>query len=94
MYLNIAQFGRGIYGVEAASSRFFHKPAARLTSAEAATLAAVLPNPIKMHADRPSTYVTERRDQILGQMRALGGASYLQALERESRPPAKASVRH
>jgi monofunctional biosynthetic peptidoglycan transglycosylase len=91
VYLNIAQFGKGIYGVEAASSRFFHKPAVRLTSSEAATLAAVLPNPIKMHAERPSAYVSERRDQILGQMRALGGASYLQALEKESHPPAKAS---
>jgi len=78
VYLNIAQFGKGIYGVEAASSRFFHKAAAHLTSSEAATLAAVLPNPIKMHAERPSVYVSERRDQILGQMRALGGASYLQ----------------
>jgi monofunctional biosynthetic peptidoglycan transglycosylase len=86
VYLNIAQFGRGIYGVEAAASRFFHKPAARLTSSEAATLAAVLPNPIKMHAERPSAYVLERREQILGQMRALGGASYLQALEKESHP--------
>jgi monofunctional glycosyltransferase len=93
VYLNIAQFGRGIYGVEAASTRFFHEPAARLTSSEAATLAAVLPNPIKMHAERPSAYVTERRDQILGQMRALGGASYLQALEKESHPGAKASGR-
>jgi monofunctional biosynthetic peptidoglycan transglycosylase len=90
VYLNIAQFGKGIYGVEAASSRFFHKPAARLTSSEAATLAAVLPNPIKMHAERPSAYVSERRDQILGQMRALGGASYLQALEKESHPTPKA----
>jgi monofunctional biosynthetic peptidoglycan transglycosylase len=86
MYLNIAEFGRGIYGVEAASRRFFHKPAARLTSSEAATLAAVLPNPIRMRADRPSAYVQERREQILGQMRALGGASYLQALEKEGRP--------
>ncbi|MEA3183038.1 MAG: monofunctional glycosyltransferase [Gammaproteobacteria bacterium] len=93
VYLNIAQFGKGIYGVEAASSRFFHKPAAHLTSSEAATLAAVLPNPIKMHAERPSAYVSERRDQILGQMRALGGASYLQALEKESHPPAKVSGR-
>ena len=93
VYLNIAEFGKGIYGVEAAASRFFHKPAARLTSSEAATLAAVLPNPIKMHADRPSAYVTERREQILGQMRALGGASYLQALEKESRPTAKAGSR-
>jgi monofunctional biosynthetic peptidoglycan transglycosylase len=93
VYLNIAQFGKGIYGVEAAASRFFHKSAARLTSGEAATLAAVLPNPIKMHADRPSAYVSERREQILGQMRALGGASYLQALEKESRPTAKAGSR-
>ena len=93
VYLNIAQFGKGIYGVEAAASRFFHKPAARLTSSEAATLAAVLPNPIKMHADRPSAYVIERREQILAQMRALGGASYLQALEKESHPTAKAGSR-
>jgi monofunctional glycosyltransferase len=86
VYLNIAEFGRGIYGVEAAARRFYHKPAARLTSDEAAVLAAVLPNPIRMHADRPSVYVLSRRDWILGQMRALGGASYLQALEKESRP--------
>jgi monofunctional glycosyltransferase len=89
VYLNIAQFGKGIYGVQAASQRFFDEPAARLTSGEAATLAAVLPNPIKMHAERPSAYVAERRDQILAQMRALGGASYLQALEKESHPPTK-----
>jgi monofunctional biosynthetic peptidoglycan transglycosylase len=85
VYLNIVELGKGIYGVEAAAHRFYHKPAARLTSSEAAVLAAVLPNPIKMHADRPSAYVLQRRDWILGQMRALGGASYLQALEKESR---------
>jgi monofunctional biosynthetic peptidoglycan transglycosylase len=93
VYLNIAEFGRGIYGVQAASERFFHKPAARLSSSEAATLAAVLPNPIKMHADKPSAYVSERREQILGQMRALGGASYLEALEKESKPLGKATGR-
>jgi len=86
VYLNIAQFGKGIYGVEAAAQRFYHKPAARLSSGEAAVLAAVLPNPIRMHADRPSAYVLSRRDWILGQMRALGGSSYLQAVEKESKP--------
>jgi monofunctional biosynthetic peptidoglycan transglycosylase len=86
VYLNIVELGRGIYGMEAAARRFYHKPAARLTSSEAAVLAAVLPNPIRMHADRPSAYVLERRDWILGQMRALGGPSYLQAVEKESRP--------
>jgi hypothetical protein len=48
-------------------------------------LAAVLPNPVQMHADRPSRYVALRRDQILGQMRGLGGAGYLRALESERR---------
>src|SRR5882762_10750097 len=86
VYLNIVELGKGVYGVEAAAHRFYHKPAARLSSSEAAVPAAVLPNPIRMHADRPSAYVLERRDWILGQMRALGGASYLQAVEKESRP--------
>jgi monofunctional biosynthetic peptidoglycan transglycosylase len=85
MYLNIAQFGDGIYGVQAAAQRFWHKPASRLSSAEAASLAAVLPNPLRLHAERPSRYVIERRDWILAQMRDLGGAAYLRALESERR---------
>jgi len=61
VYLNIAQFGDGIYGVQAAAQRFWHKPASRLSSAEAASLAAVLPNPLRLHAERPSRYVIERQ---------------------------------
>jgi len=87
MYLNIAQFGNGIYGVQAAAQRFWHKPALRLSSSEAALLAAVLPNPLRLHADRPSRYVLMRRDWILAQMRALGGPAYLNALESERRTP-------
>jgi monofunctional biosynthetic peptidoglycan transglycosylase len=83
MYLNVAQFGDGVYGVQAAAERFWHVPAAHLTSAEAALLAAVLPNPVRLHAERPSAYVLERRDWILGQMRGLGGAGYLRAVEKE-----------
>jgi monofunctional biosynthetic peptidoglycan transglycosylase len=78
IYLNVAEFGRGIFGVEAAARAFFHKPAARLSQPEAATLAAVLPNPIRLHADRPSAYVISRRDWIIGQMRGLGGREYLE----------------
>ena len=78
VYLNIAQFGRGIFGVEEASQAFFRKPAARLSRPEAATLAAVLPNPIRLRADRPSSYVIARRDWIVGQMRGLGGREYLE----------------
>jgi monofunctional glycosyltransferase len=85
MYLNIAQFGDGIYGVQAAAARYFHKSAAQLSSADAAVLAAVLPNPLRLHAERPSRYVLERRDQILTQMRDLGGAAYLRALDSERR---------
>lgn len=78
VYLNIAQFGRGIFGVEEASRAFFRKPATRLSRPEAATLAAVLPNPIRLRADRPSAYVISRRDWIVGQMRGLGGREYLE----------------
>ena len=82
MYLNVAQFGDGIYGVQAAAERFWGTSARRLTPEEAALLAAVLPNPLRMHAERPSTYVLERRDWILEQMRELGGAGYLRSVEK------------
>ncbi len=87
VYLNIAQFGDGIYGVEAASRRFFRKSAAQLTPAEAATLAAVLPNPITFKVNAPSTYVINRRDWILAQMRGLGGPAYLKELDNPTEPP-------
>ncbi len=80
VYLNVAQFGRGIYGVEAASRVFYRVPASSLTPVQAATLAAVLPSPLRMHADRPSAYVVSRRNTILAQMRALGGRGYLKQL--------------
>lgn len=85
VYLNIAQFGRGVYGVEAASQRFFRKSAARLDAYEAALLAAVLPNPRRFRVERPSAYVASRRDFILGQMYGLGGASYLGYLDPQTR---------
>jgi monofunctional biosynthetic peptidoglycan transglycosylase len=86
-YLNVVEFGPGIYGVEAAAREFFHSSAARLTPSEAALLAAVLPNPERLHAERPSRYVAERRDFILGQMRVLADENYLSLLARAARPP-------
>jgi len=79
VYLNIAEFGRGIFGVGAASEVFFKKPPSKLTPSEAALLAAVLPNPIRLRADRPTKYVYGRRDWILDQMAQLGGAAYLKS---------------
>jgi len=72
VYLNIAEFGDGTYGVEAASRRFFHKPSSRLTRYEGALLAAVLPNPKRMRADRPTRYVERRAWWIERQMMRLG----------------------
>ncbi len=78
VYLNIAEFGDGIFGVEAASQRYFHKPASKLTMAEAALLAAVLPNPVRFRADAPSGYVRSRQAWIMRQMRQLGGEDFLE----------------
>ena len=77
VYLNIAEFGEGIFGVEEASQRYFHKPASRMTASEAALLAAVLPNPIRFKANAPSGYVRQRQQWILRQMRQLGGESFM-----------------
>jgi monofunctional biosynthetic peptidoglycan transglycosylase len=77
IYLNIAEFGYGTYGAEAAAQRFFHKAAARLSRSDAAVLAAVLPNPEHWSAAAPPRYVLERRDWILNQMQALGGEEML-----------------
>jgi monofunctional biosynthetic peptidoglycan transglycosylase len=76
VYLNIARFGPDVYGVGEAAQRYFGKPAAVLDAHEAALLAAVLPNPERMHAGRPSDYVQLRADEVEGQMRLLG-ADYL-----------------
>ncbi|KFK95386.1 MULTISPECIES: monofunctional biosynthetic peptidoglycan transglycosylase [unclassified Serratia (in: enterobacteria)] len=81
VYLNIVEFGEGIFGVEAAAQRFFNKPAKRLTASEAALLAAVLPNPHRFKVKAPSGYVIQRKQWILRQMQQLGGAEFLKENE-------------
>lgn len=71
VYLNIAEFGRGVFGVGAASEVYFHKRAARLNPYDAALLAAVLPSPKRMRVNAPSSYVRSRQQWILAQMREL-----------------------
>jgi monofunctional biosynthetic peptidoglycan transglycosylase len=80
VYLNVAQFGRGTWGVEAASLRYFGKPAAKLTRHEAALLAAVLPSPTRYRVVNPGPYVRQRQLWILGQMTRLGGTTLLEGL--------------
>lgn len=81
MYLNVMETGPGIYGAEKAAEIYFGKPAKSLTKAEAALIAAVLPNPERMSPGRPSEYVRERQAWIMGQMSNLGGTAYLKKLE-------------
>jgi monofunctional biosynthetic peptidoglycan transglycosylase len=83
VYLNIAEFGRGTYGVQAAARQFFHKDANRINRSEAALLAGVLPSPRRMHPDAPSAYLRTRQAWIEGQMAGLGGTSYLEGIEAE-----------
>ncbi|MFJ1227859.1 monofunctional biosynthetic peptidoglycan transglycosylase [Yersinia proxima] len=78
VYLNIAEFGDGIFGVEAAARHFFNKPASKLSASEAALLAAVLPNPLRFKVNAPSGYVISRQQWILRQMRQLGGKEFIQ----------------
>ncbi|MCK0162869.1 monofunctional biosynthetic peptidoglycan transglycosylase [Marinobacter sp. S6332] len=80
VYLNIAEFGPGIYGVEAASRAHFGIPAHQLSANQSARLAAVLPNPKVLSAASPSSYVRERAFWIRGQMDQLSGLKYLKDL--------------
>jgi monofunctional glycosyltransferase len=80
MYVNIAQFGDGTYGAEAAARKFFGVPASRLSGEQAALLAAVLPAPLSLRADAPSSYVRRRQHWILWQMSALGGREHLRRI--------------
>ncbi len=65
MYLNVIEWGPGIYGVEAASRTYFDKSASRLSRREAALLAAVLPNPRRWSPARPTDYIQSRAHTAL-----------------------------
>jgi monofunctional glycosyltransferase len=81
VYLNIAEFGSGTYGAEAAAQRFFHRSAAKLSRSDSALLAAVLPSPERNSPAAPSAYMQGRRDWILGQMQSLGGTEMLNEID-------------
>jgi monofunctional biosynthetic peptidoglycan transglycosylase len=66
VYLNVVEFGPGVYGAEAASQRFFHEDASQLSPAQAARLVAVLPRPLKWSAEAPGAYVAKRSRRIGG----------------------------
>ena len=80
VYLNIAEFGPGVYGVPAASRIYFKKQPSQLTEAEAALLAAVLPNPKQLQVDEPTDYVRERQRWIMQQSERLRHYGWLRRL--------------
>jgi monofunctional biosynthetic peptidoglycan transglycosylase len=80
MYLNVAQFGPDVFGVEAAAQRYFGVAARELTPALAALLAAVLPSPRRFDAARPSDYVLERQAWVLAQMELLDRRGHYRGL--------------
>jgi monofunctional biosynthetic peptidoglycan transglycosylase len=81
VYANVAEFGDGVYGTQAAARTYFGRDASRLSAAQAARLAAVLPSPKRYSAARPGPYVQRRSRAIQKQMRQIGGASYLHSLD-------------
>lgn len=71
IYLNVAEMGKGIFGIEQAAKQYFNKPAKKLTRKEAAMIAACLPNPKKYTVKPPSRYISQRYPWILQQMNNL-----------------------
>ncbi len=71
IYVNVVEWGDGVYGAEAASQKYFNKPASKLTKRESALLAAVLPNPRKFSPSNPSRYIIKRASRIQARMSSI-----------------------
>ncbi len=82
VYLNEAEMGKGIFGIEAAAKKYFKKPASRLTRTEAAMIAASLPNPVRYSVKPASTYVSRKYPWVLRQMNNLDGDPDVMAIIR------------
>ncbi len=89
LYLNVAEWGRGVYGAEAAAQHHFGKPAKELTAEEAALLAAILPSPRRYDPLRKTTYLVRRQHRILHwmsrtPMESTGAAANLRLQQKRS----------
>lgn len=80
VYLNVAEFGPGVFGVGAAADRLLHKQPADLDMHDASLLATVLPSPRRMRVASPSEYMRSRAAEISRAVRQLGGPAYLEGL--------------
>jgi monofunctional glycosyltransferase len=73
MYLNVAEMGEGVFGIEAAAQHYFKKSASKLTATEAAWIASVLPNPVLYEVKNPTNKIELKHDRILRFMQSLKG---------------------
>lgn len=80
IYLNIAEMGDQVFGIQAASQKFFKKPPRHLTRQQAALIASVLPNPIKYSVKNPSAAILRKRQRVVRNMKQLGGVAYVRSL--------------
>ncbi|HPD33613.1 MAG TPA: monofunctional biosynthetic peptidoglycan transglycosylase [Candidatus Kapabacteria bacterium] len=71
VYVNVIEWGEGIYGIQAASQYYFNKNADELTTREAALLAAIIPNPRRWSASNPTPYIERRANWIMGRMNSV-----------------------
>ena len=76
VYLNIIEMGDGVYGVEAASQKYFRKHAKDISNGEAAMIAAVLPNPRKWFPNQPNGYLLRRQVWIMWNMNNIGKVEF------------------
>lgn len=72
VYLNVIEFGNGVYGAEAAAAEYLHKSASTISAKDAALMAVVLPNPRKFSIASPSAYTRKRQAWCLQQMKFWG----------------------
>ncbi len=93
VYLNIAEWGPGVFGAEAAARHHFGKPATRLGEREAALLAAVLPNPVLRNAGAPNQLTSAKARVVQSRVRAYGAVASCVASQAATPPAAPATVR-
>lgn len=76
VYLNVIEYGDGIYGVEAASQYYFNKSAQKLSKYESALIVACFPNPFRWNPATPTQYITKRASQISYLMDCIGNVNF------------------
>lgn len=85
VYLNEAEMGKGIFGIEAAAKKYFNKKASKLTRTEAAKIASCLPNPVRYTIKPISPYVSRKFPWVLRQMNNLDGDPDIKAIVESAR---------